>query len=61
MTTEQERKKLEQRLWAVKESAWELYRNAFWETGVHVLVKVVTDEVNKTLRALGFDHAVRMR
>ncbi len=60
MTTEQERKKLEQRLWAVKESAWELYKLNFTQLGIAALVKAVTDQVNKTLRSLGFDPSIKV-
>ncbi len=54
-------KQLEQALWAVKESAWELYKGTFWEPGIPTLVKSVVSQVNATLRNLGFDPTVIVR
>ncbi|MBU1308872.1 MAG: hypothetical protein KKE30_04990 [Gammaproteobacteria bacterium] len=54
-------KQLEQLLWAVKESAWELYANAFWKPRIPALVEAVTRQVNATLRSLGYDPIVIVR
>ena len=44
-----------QALWAIKESAWKLYKQAFWKTGVAKLVTQICAEVDETMRNLSYD------